>query len=256
MSSIFKAEIKKIKYLKRAKLYFSSLFLVSLCTSLLLITSLNITQSKRIIEFTSYDILSVSMFGLDAATIMLVVFIAIELSKEFNSKQLYFTIQTCPNRTSIYKLKMQIFLTISAITSVMLMVLMIVMTQVILNSNNMQLVNFNDINNVQLILGTSIMPMFYTIVVVAFSFIFRNTGIAITSTLGLIALPAIIKLLGNNLEEILTPLMPQSAIHSLAGTATTNSAEYSSIMVSLIILAIWIIVLISIGNRCFKKVDF
>lgn len=256
MINLFKSEYKRIIYLKSSKMYFISIILISLVVSLLLLTSLNVTQNKTITEFASFDILSVSMYGLDVVAIMLTIFVAISLGKELNSKQLYFTIQTCPNRTKLFMIKMLFYFAISVVLSLIALILLIAMTQFALYINGMSLINFTYTENIRLIIATFIMPIFYTIVAVAFSFLLRSTGLTITSTFLLIALPSIFKLFGELIASIFVPLFPQSAIHSIGGVINSESLEYTSIPISILILVIWISLVVYLGSMRFTKDDF
>lgn len=66
-------------------------------------------------------------------------------------------------------------------------------SQVILTANNMPRVSFQDFAVKQFVLGV-IMPIFYAIITVVAAFLFNSSAGAITFSLGLIVLPALVKM--------------------------------------------------------------
>lgn len=97
-------------------------------------------------------------------------------------------------------------------------------SQVILTANNMPRVSFQDFAVKQFVLGV-IMPIFYAIITVVAAFLFNSSAGAITFSLGLIVLPALVKMFPNFIQRILLPIFPQTVIHSLSGLVRKSSAE-------------------------------
>lgn len=254
--NLINTEIKKIMYLKSTKIYFLLTLLLGVATSLMLTLTTNVTQSKLITEFTSNEILEVSMFGVDTISIMFLIFSALYLANELTTKQIYFGIQICPNRAKFFLTKFLTLILIVIIMSTIGIISIIITTQIILIANNMSLVNIVDINNFRLLISAFCMPIFYTAITISIMFALKNTGLSITFSLGLIAIPAIIKLFGDNVQKVILPLLPQSAIHSISGSISDTSFEYSKPFISILILIVWVILFYFIGLYNFKKSDF
>lgn len=255
MKNLIRAEFKKLFFLKSSKVYILTLIVSSLVLGMIFSTTTNVTQGKAIIELSSMEVLSANMLGVDLANIMLIIFTAISISKEFSTKLIQVSLTITPNRRRFLGGKIITFFIISVIISIATIILTYLISQVILAVNRMPLVTLKDIAVRQFIFGVMIMPIFYTLIAVAATFIFKSSAGAITFSLAIMGIPALVKMFSESTQKVLLPIFPQSAIHNLSGAVEKGSTESLGIITSICILLAWIAVIILVANFKFEKQD-
>src|SRR5690606_15480165 len=142
---------------------------------------------------------------------------------------------------------------LSLLVSIITTLLTFFAGHIILLLNNMTTVSIFDSSLSQFVLGSSIMPVFYCLLTVAATFIFRSSGGGITFSLVIMLIPALINMFPDSIQKLLVPILPQSAIHSLAGTAQVGSFELLGITTSILLLFAWIIITSLIGVIQFER---
>lgn len=256
MKNLIQAEFKKIFFLKSSKTYILALIVASLALGLIFSLTTNVTQGKEIVELSSIDVLSANMLGVDVANIMLITFTAISISKEFSTKLIDVSLTITPNRKRFFLGKLITYFLLSITISIVTVLLIYLTSRLILVANGMPLVSIKDIAVRQFIFGVMVMPVFYTIITVATTFLFNNSSGAITFTIGVMAIPALVKMFSDSIQKILLPIFPQSAIHSLSGAVEKGSFESLEVFTSICLLLIWIAVTFIAANIKFQKQDF
>ncbi len=255
MRNLIKSEFKKIFFLKSSRAYMLSLIVLSLILGLIFSLTTNVTQGKAITDLSSMDVLSANMLGVDLANIMLIIFTAISISKEFSTKLINVSLVITPNRKKFFLGKIITFFLLSTAISIIVVILAYLASQLILTVNDMPRVTLQDLAVRQFILGVMTMPIFYAIITVAAVFLFNSGAGAITFSLGVMALPALIKMFSNSIQRTLLPVFPQSAIHSLAGVVKKGSGESLGTIASMCLLLAWIIMTSLAANAKFQKQD-
>ena len=103
--------------------------------------------------------------------------------------------------------------------------------------------------------GCIIMPVFYTLITVSASFMTRSTIFGIVIPLIILFLPVITVLLPFTLQNLVIPILPSSAIHSIIGKVSIGNIEYTGLFFSLIILMIWCLLFINLTAWRFNRKD-
>ncbi len=255
MRNLIRSEFKKIFFLKSSRIYILTLIVLSLVLGLIFSLTTNVTQGKAITDLSSMDVLSANMLGVDLANIMLIIFTAISISKEFSTKLINVSLVITPNRKKFFLGKIITFFLLSTAISIIVVILAYLASQLILTVNDMPRVTLQDLAVRQFILGVMTMPIFYAIITVAAVFLFNSGAGAITFSLGVMALPALIKMFSNSIQRTLLPVFPQSAIHNLSGLVKEGSAESLGIIGSICLLLAWIIVTSITAIIKFQKQD-
>lgn len=255
MKNLIQAEFKKIFFLKSSKVYMLTLIVASLVLGVIFSLTTKVTQGKAIIELSSMDVLSSNMLGVDLANIMLIIFTAISISKEFSTKLIDVSLVITPNRKRFFLGKLITYFLLSIAISIATILLTYLTSQLILVVNSMPLLTLTDNAVRQFIIGVMIMPIFYALITVAATFLFKSSAGAITFSLGVMVMPAIVKMFSHSIQKILLPIFPQSAIHSLSGAVEKGSAESLGAITGICVLLFWIVVTSFVANIKFQKQD-
>src|SRR5690606_28836772 len=137
MRNLIKSEFKKIFFLKSSRVYLLTLIVLSLILGLIFSLTTSVTQGKAITELSSMDVLSANMLGVDLANIMLIIFTAISISKEFSTKFINISLVITPNRKKFFLCKIITFFLLSTAISIVVVILAYLASQVILRVNDM-----------------------------------------------------------------------------------------------------------------------
>ncbi|MBC8060485.1 MAG: MerR family transcriptional regulator [Clostridiaceae bacterium] len=138
---------------------------------------------------------------------------------------------------------------------IMITLLTFLSGQIILSSNGMNMVSLSSFELIQLLVGCAVIPIFYCLLTVCLTFLFQSSAGSISFTLGTMLLPAFITWFSTPVQQVLLPIMPRSALHSLAGIAERGTTEELTILSSISTLAIWILIAYFIGVWKFKRRD-
>lgn len=255
LRNLLKADFKKIFFLKSAKIYLISTIFSSLLLGLLFSLTTNVTQGKVITELSPMDVFSANMLGVDLTNIMLIIFPALMIAKEFSTGLINISLIVTPNRKQFFTTKLLCYVLLSALISLVTIILLFLSTQLILAANGMQLIELTDSAILQFMSDVFVMPIFYTIITVAATFLFKNIAGGITFTLGIMVLPSLVKMFPDSIQRLFLPIFPQSAIHSISGVLEQGSPESLGIIFSIVILFIWIAATSLVANVKFQKQD-
>ncbi|WP_080874650.1 hypothetical protein [Oceanobacillus timonensis] len=120
----------------------------------------------------------------------------------------------------------------------------------------MPLASLADTDIRQFVLGVLLMPIFYCLLTVAATFLFKSSGGGIAFSIIILAIPALIRMFPGSIQQALLPVTPQSAIHSLSGTTGSESFESTAAFTSVSILILWLVITSVIAVVSFHKKDF
>ncbi len=254
--NLIKSEYEKIFFLKSTKIYIGSVIITSVIMGLIFALTTRVTQGRTITELAPIDVISANMLGIDVATIMLIIFTAISISNEFSTKLINISLAATPNRKRFYIGKFATYFILTLIIGVIVGLLNYFASQIILISNGLPTVSLSHNSLRQFVLGSMVMPVFYSLLTVAAIFIFRNSGGAITFSLGVMLIPGLISMLSDSVQKVIMPILPISGIHSISGIAEVDSFELLGITTSVITLITWILITSVVGIFRFYKKDF
>lgn len=255
MKYIISAEAKKILFLKGARKYLLMLVILSVAAAVLLCLTTPVTTGRRLSELRPDEVLSMNLLGVDVANIMLIVFTALGIHREFSTKMIQVTLPLTPYRLRFLGAKFLTYFGLSWALGVVTVALAYLVSQALLVVNGMPSLTLTEMHTVRMLLGVMVMPVFYCLLTLAATFIFWNSAAAITFSLGVLAAHALVGLLPGAVRSVLLPLTPQSAIHNLAGMSPAGSAEEISLLVSAAVLVAWIAVTAVVAGRIFQRKD-
>lgn len=253
--SLIKSEYEKIFFLRSTKVYLGLVIIMSLIMGLIFSLTTSVTQGRAITELAPIDVISANMLGIDVATIMLIIFTALSISREFTIKLINISLAATPNRKRFYLGKLVTYFILTLIISIVVGLLNYFASQIILISNGLPTVSLLDNSLRQFVLGSMVMPVFYSLLTVAAIFIFRNSGGAITFSLGVMLIPGLINMLSDNIQMLIKPILPVSSLHSLSGIAEVGSFEVLGVATSIIILIAWVFITSLVGIFQFERND-
>ncbi|GAB6085818.1 hypothetical protein [Alkaliphilus crotonatoxidans] len=245
--NLIKAEYQKVMFLKFSKTFLGILVLTSLAMGLIFSLTTNVTQGKSIAQMSPTNIISASMLGIDVAAIMLIIFTALSISSEFSTKLIHVSLAVTPNRKRFYYSKFLTYGLLAVVISLLVTFLTFIAGQLVLVSNGVPMASLKDNSLVKLIIGSAVMPVFYCLLTVAATFIFRSSAGGITFSLAVMFIPALIKMFSKNIQGLILPILPQSSLHSLSGIVSENPYELLGNGTSILLLLLWIGITSAIG---------
>ena len=254
--TLIRAEMKKIFFLTFSKKYLFALVVFSLGLGLIFSLTTDVTQGRDVTELSPMDVISASMLGVDLTNVMFIVFTAWSLSNELSTKFIHVSLAVTPNRRRFFLTKWMAYFLLSVGISLVTVLLTSLAGQLVLIAHNQPMVPVLDPSFLQLVTGLMIMPVFYGVLTAAAAFIFMNSGKAMVFSLGVMAVPALIKMFSAPIQQIFLPLFPQSAIHSLAGIVERSSFESVGVAFAIFLLLLWIILTIIMALVRFQRKDF
>lgn len=228
---------RKIWFLRFSKLYLLTTIVISVLVGAIFSITTNITQGKALKELTTLEIIEVNLLSIDVATIFLIIFISMEIGKEFQSGSIQTYISIIPNRKEYFFSKLLTFLGISTIISIIVGMISLGNGYLIVKMLNKP---FPPIDGVmRFFLGCIFMPITYTVLITCSAIFFRSTAGGIVSVISIMFLPSIIKIFPDFIQEVFVPILPATSIHSLAGVVEIGGIEDIGIILALLILFIW-----------------
>lgn len=255
MIALIKAEWQKLWFRRFTIIYLCVLTLTSTLLGIVFSLTTNTTEGRALTELTSMEVITANMLGVDAGTILLVIFSALMIANEFSTKCINVSLAITPKRFRFFTAKFITFGILSIVIGIMVTLLTFLSGQIILSGNGMNMVLLSSPELLQLLVGCAVMPIFYCLLTVCLTFLFQSSAGSISFTLGVMLLPAFITWFSAPVQQALLPIMPRSALHSLAGLAEQGTPEELTILSSIIILAIWILLAYIIGVWKFKRRD-
>src|SRR5690625_5260136 len=98
MKNIIQAEYKKIFFLSFSKVFLTFTIGISLLIGVIFAVTTNITQGTAITDLSVMEVVSANMLGVDLASILLIIFTALTISREFTAETIYTSLAAIPNR--------------------------------------------------------------------------------------------------------------------------------------------------------------
>lgn len=240
MKRLVLAECRKIFFLKFSRRYLAVLIIAGLAFGALLSLTTQMTTGRRFDELGSLDVLSMNLLGVDLANILLMVFAAMSVHREFSTGSIQVSLSLSPGRTRLFAAKLLTYLGLSAVVSILTVALACLASQSLLTLHGMPPLFPLDAAAMRMLAGVAAMPIFYCLLTVAAAFLLWSGAGAITFSLGALAAQAVVGILPEGVQSLLLPITPQAAIHNLAGMSPAGSMEAVSLALSATVLAAWV----------------
>lgn len=234
------AEYKKLFFLKFSKRYLSALIIASSAFGVMLSLTTRMTTGRPFSELRPHEVLSMNLLGVDLANIMLIVFTAISIHREFSTGYIQVSLSLTPARMRFFTAKLLTYFGLAFVLGVVTVSLAYLASQLLLVMNGMPPLPLLEASTIQMLLGVMAMPIFYCLLAVAAAFAFWSSAGAVTFTLGVLATQAIVGILPESVQSILLPVTPQAAIHNLAGMSSPGPLETVSLTASVAVLIAWV----------------
>src|SRR5699024_7604507 len=104
------------------------------------------------------------------------------------------------------------------------------------------------------LIGAVMMPVFYSLLSMAGTFYTQSASGGITFALGIMFIPALIKMFSTTFSDVILPIFPESSLQVFAEINTNTINE--SLINATLILVLWILISNFMGFWRFKKSDF
>lgn len=254
MKHFIKADFKKLNYLSSHRNYLIILCLLSISFGLIFLFTIGVTQGKNLTELPAMDVIDISLLGMDVAAIMLIIFTATFISKEFSHVSIHTSLAIMPLRQKFYLSKILFIMILSFIISITLTFIIFGLDQLVLLANNMGTVSLSNQALLSKLIGTVILPLFYSLLSASGTFYLRSAAGGIMFAIGVMFLPAFVKLFPDSFSDMVLILLPEKSLHALTelNTITFNG----QLMGAILILLAWILISNILGLWKLKKADF
>ncbi|MBF8185689.1 hypothetical protein ITP53_08040 [Nonomuraea sp. K274] len=189
-------------------------------TAALFYLTLPVTQGRTLAQLAPGEIFGAGIFGVDAAAFAVIVVAAIHVGSEYSTGAIYTTLTLTPSRWRILAGKL-VTVGLTALAVGILAAVVCVLAAVIAGATaGMDAGLLLTGASLRLAAGSVAMPVLYAVLAAAGAFVFRSTALGIVTPLTVLMVGGISGFFGDTVSSVVTPLMPVSAIHSLAGSAT------------------------------------
>ncbi len=138
--------------------------------------------------------IDVLLLGIDFTTIMLVIFVANIIAKEFSHGIICTSLSITPQRKKFYLSKIVFIIILSFIISGILTLNFLGIGQLILSVYQMNSLSLFDYALLSKLIGTLFLAPFYSLLSTVGAFVFRSTAGGISVALGVMFIPVLIKL--------------------------------------------------------------
>lgn len=254
MKHLIKADFKKITFLSSHRNYLTILCLLSISFGLIFLFTLGVTQEKHLTELPAIEVIDISLLGMDVAAIMLIIFTATFIAKEFSHGAIHTSLAIMPLRQKFYLSKILFIGILSLIISVTLTLIIFGLDQIVLFANNMDTVSLNNLALLSRLIGAVILPIFYSLLSAAGTFYFQSAAGGMMFSIGVMFLPALMKLFPASFSDTVLIFLPEKSLHALTEMDTVIFSV--RLMSAILILLLWIVISNIFGLWKLIKADF
>ena len=250
MMNLIKSDFKKIFYLPAYRNFLMMTAVLSILFGAIFLFTINITQGKTFTELTFMEMIDISFLGIDVTTIMLIIFTAILISNNLAPGVVHTNLAITPDRRKYFLSKVLFLIVLFTLISIAVAALLVLMSQIIASVIGVSGLSAAGSVFFRVLIGSVIMVLFYTLLSVAGTFYIQSAAGGITFALGVMFLPALIKMFPDGVSDPLLLVFPEHALNYFI------SADNSSFVLSAAVLLVWIIIPTLIGLWKFKKTDY
>ncbi len=231
-----------------------ALVLAATSAAIFLLTT-GVTRGESLARMRPLDVAGTSLLGVDFANLVLVVLGASAVASEYSTGMIRSTLAATPRRLRFLAAKAAVLAVTALMAGALAAVAAFGVGEVVLLAQGLPAMDPSDPRLVRLVFGSVLMAPFYSLLAIAFAFITRNTGAAVTAVLAVMSVPALVGALPEWWREFLQPLLPASALHSLSGSALPNAPEYLAPGSATVVLVGWVAVLLLAAYLAFARRD-
>lgn len=253
MMHLMKTDIKKIFYLQGYRNYLLATFLLSILFGITFLFTIDFTAGKSLAALSTMEVMDITLLGIDVTAIMLIIFIANIIAKAFTTSSIHTALAITPSRQKYFFSTFLFTLVLSLLISIAIVSTLFLINQFILSANEMGKLFLDQMMLLKLT-GAIIMPLFYSLLSMASTFYAQSASAGITFALGVMFLPAFIKMFSADVTSYILPFFPERALHVLTDISTIPVRD--SIIKAFLILLIWVVIVNLLGMWKFKKTDF
>src|SRR5690625_81412 len=254
MKHLIKADFKKVSYLQSYRNFLIAIFLLSIFFGITFLFTIDLTAGKKLTALSSIEVMDITLLGIDVTTIMLIIFTANFISKEFSTDAIHTSLAITPLRQKYFLSKTFFIVKLTILVSIALISLIFIIDQFILSINNMDRLSL--LNQALLIklIGAVIMPIFYSLLSMAGTFYTQLASGGVTFALGVMFMPALIKMFPASFSDVVLLIFPENSLHVFT---EINTSSISGLLINaVLILLLWILISNLLGFWKFKKSDF
>ncbi|WP_163528077.1 hypothetical protein [Halobacillus ihumii] len=252
MMNLIKSDFKKMLYLPAYRKFLVMTIFLSILFGAIFLLTIGISQGKQLADLTFMEVIDISFLGMDVTAIMLVIFTVIFISKDLAPGAVHTNLSITPIRSKYFLSKIVFLSILSILLSVAVSALLLVIDHFITAANGISGLASMDSGILMKIIGSVVMILFYSILSAAGAFFIQFAAGGITFSLGVMFLPALIKMFPADGSDPLLAIFPENAL----GTFIDINSSNGSLVLSAVILFAWIIISSFIGLWKFKRTDY
>ncbi|MFZ4451012.1 hypothetical protein [Salibacterium aidingense] len=251
MINVIKADFKKMYYLSSYLHYVLAIGLLSILFGFTFLFTIGVTQGKELTQLAGLEVMDITLLGMDIAAIMLIIFAASFISNEFTSGSICPSLAITPLRHRYYFSKMIFIAVLSLLVSITLTVIFFGLSNLVLSVNNMKTVPIFQQALLLKFIGALFLPLFYSVLSAAAAFYFQSASGGTTFALGVMFLPAFIKMFPAGVSDVLLTVLPERSLHTLSEAGAAGQwLSAASILLG------WIVISSFMGLSKLKRTDF
>lgn len=254
MMHLIKTDFKKITFLKGYRNFLIATFLFSILFGITFLFTIDITQGRKLTELSSIEVLDITLLGIDVAAIMLIIFTANLISKEFATGAIRTSLAITPLRRKYFMSKILFIAILSFLVSIVLTCFIFLIDQFVLSIYNLDRLPFFEQTVVIKLFGIIIMPIFYSLLSATGAFYMKSASGGITYALGVMFLPALIKMFPAHFSDVTLSIFPEKSLHMFSEINTKSIS--GSLIDAILILMLWLLISCFLGIWKFKKSNF
>ena len=252
MNNLIQADFKKILNLPSYRYFLLATIGLSILFGTFFVLSINITQGKELTELSGIEVIDISLLGVDVAAIMLIIFTAMFITKDLSPGAIHTNLAITPVRGKYFLSKVSFISILSVLISIIVILLFLIINQFILYMNDIGGLSLFDINLITKIIGSVVMVLFYSLLSAAGTFYIQSTSGGIAFSLGVMFLPALIKMFPADVSNLLLPIFPEKSLHAFIDIHSADGALVSAIL----ILLLWVTISSVTALWKFKRVEY
>lgn len=219
------------------------------------VLSVPVTQSTALSDLAPRETIGAGLLGLDVATVVVIVFAALQVGSEYATGSIATTLAVTPVRGRVLAAKALVVLASAAVAAVTSAVLCVAVTQLVLAAQGVPLVGLGTPAALRLVAGSAVTPVFYAVIAVAGAFVTRATAGGVVVGIALLLVPGVAGWFPTGLGRALIPLLPATALHSLSGASDPGSPEDISAGLAVLSLLLWWAAGIVVAHRRLTRRD-
>jgi ABC-2 type transport system permease protein len=256
LAAALASEADKLRSWPAARRLIGVALLLAAAGSAALVASAEVTVGTDVALLSGRDRLTISLLGLDLANLTMIVVAVLAVSTEASSGQLALTLQATPRRGVVFAAKVVVLSGLAALVSVVATVAALAAGQLVLLADGVSLPGLGDAQVVRLVLVTALMVPLHVVFAAALGFCFRSAGVALTGVFVIMCLPSLARLLPGSLADSIQWLLPAPSLHTLSGASLPGDPDYTAPWAAAVVLACWVVLLLAVALRTFRRRDF